>query len=312
MGLRKQVYFLQRLPASCVDTTQGAHISDADRTGDSRSFLGKAVSPQEARQYIAEHQVDKGESEPANFEEQAIRLIGRELYEAFIKGYTRKQWEIDPRQLPAEVIRRLPVRYTYNTRYFNDTWEGIPSDGYGDWLHRMLSAPGIEVFKKTDFFDLRRLIPPSALLVYTGPLDQYFGFRFGKLLWRSLDLETEILDESDFQGTSVMNYADVDVPFTRIHEFKHFQPEKFAKTEQTVIMKEFSRMATESHDPYYPVNTTRDRAMLLEYREAARSDERVIIGGRLGSYQYLDMHMAIASALSVFENEVVTKLRVRT
>ena len=272
------------------------------------SFFGKSFLPDQARELINSARSMHPEESPANFEEQAIALIGESLYEAFIKGYTIKQWEADPTELPAEIIRRLPVRYNYNTRYFSDTWEGIPSDGYGAWLQKMFLDERIEVFLDQDFFEVKHLIPSGTLVVYTGPIDRYFDYRLGNLTWRTLDLEVEVLDVADFQGTSVMNYADVETPFTRIHEFKHFQPEKFASTTKTVIMREFSRSASTADEPFYPVNSAEDRAMLREYRAAMAEEQSTIFGGRLGSYQYLDMHMAIASALTTFDNEVVPRL----
>ena len=272
------------------------------------AFFGRSYSPNEARDLIGAARNSHSEQDIANFEEQAIALIGKPLYEAFIKGYTIKQWESDPKELPAEIIRRLPVRYSYNTRYFSDTWEGIPTDGYGTWLEKMFLDERIQVFLDQDFFDVKYLIPDSTLVIYTGPIDRYFDYRLGELTWRTLDLEIEVLDVADFQGTSVMNYADVEVPFTRIHEFKHFQPEKFSATPQTVIMREFSRSASTDDEPYYPVNSANDRAMLLQYRDAMAQERSTIFGGRLGSYQYLDMHMAIASALTTFDNEVVPRL----
>ena len=272
------------------------------------AFFGKSYSPDEARDLISAARTSHSEDDIANFEEQAIALIGEPLYEAFIKGYTIKQWQADPKELPAEIIRRLPVRYSYNTRYFSDTWEGIPTDGYGAWLEKMFLDERIQVFLDQDFFDVKHLIPDSTLVIYTGPIDRYFDYRLGKLTWRTLDLEVEVLDVGDFQGTSVMNYADVEVPFTRIHEFKHFQPEKFAATPKTVIMREFSRSASTDDEPYYPVNSANDRAILLKYREAIAEERSTIFGGRLGSYQYLDMHMAIASALTTFDNEVMPRL----
>ncbi|MBN9180354.1 MAG: UDP-galactopyranose mutase, partial [Microbacterium sp.] len=232
-------------------------------------------------------------------------------YEAFIRDYTAKQWQTDPKDLPAEVISRLPVRYTYDNRYFNDTWEGLPVDGYTAWLERMADHPGIEVRLGTDFFDESQPLNKSASvgqvpIVYTGPVDRYFDYAEGELSWRTLDFEQEVLSIGDFQGTSVMNYADADVPYTRIHEFRHFHPERADRypTDQTVIMREFSRFASRKDEPYYPVNTPDDRAGLLAYRELAKGEDGVFFGGRLGTYQYLDMHMAIGAALSMWNNQL--------
>lgn len=197
--------------------------------------------------------------DPANLEEQAISLIGRPLYEAFIRGYTAKQWQTDPRDLPAEIITRLPVRYTFDNRYFADTYEGLPVDGYTAWLERMADHPRIEVRLNTDFFDLRDDAVGNVPVVYTGPLDRYFDHAEGELGWRTLDFEMEVLPTGDFQGTPVMNYADEDVPYTRIHEFRHFHPEReHYPADKTVIMREFSaprRAATSRTTPSTPPPT---------------------------------------------------------
>ncbi|WP_396652938.1 UDP-galactopyranose mutase [Microbacterium hominis] len=213
--------------------------------------------------------------------------------------------------MPAEIISRLPVRYTYDNRYFNDTWEGLPTDGYTAWLERMADHPNIEVKLSTDYFDESQPLNKKSTVgqvpvVYTGPVDRYFDYAEGELSWRTLDFEEEVLDIGDFQGTSVMNYADADVPYTRIHEFKHFHPERADRypTDKTVIMREFSRFATRDDEPYYPVNTPDDRAGLLAYRELAKGERDVHFGGRLGTYQYLDMHMAIGAALSLWNNHL--------
>lgn len=270
------------------------------------SFLGEALTPDDARKFLQQEEVNP--AKPSNLEERAVSLIGRPLYEAFIRGYTAKQWQTDPRKLPPEIISRLPVRFNYNTRYFSDTWEGLPLEGYDTWCHKMLDNPLIDVFVETDFRDVRHLIPPEKLTVYTGPLDEFFDYRFGVLGWRTLDMEIEVLDVGDYQGTSVMNYADEEVPYTRIHEFRHLHPERMYPSDKTVIMREFSRFAGKGDEPYYPVNTEQDRRRLRDYREAAEAENSFIFGGRLGSYLYLDMHMAIASALQSYRNEVRPRL----
>src|SRR5690606_29458198 len=194
-----------------------------------------------------------------------------------------------------------PVRYNYDNRYFNDTHEGLPVDGYTAWLERMADHPNIEVRLGVDFFDESQASSNANVLgrlpvVSTGPLDPYFDYADGELAWRTLDFEQEVLPVGDFQGTSVMNYADSSVPYTRIHEFKHFHPERdYYPADKTVIMREFSRFATRADEPYYPVNSTNDRDRLLAYRELQAGEPQVIFGGRLGTYQYLDMHMAIGS-----------------
>jgi len=268
-------------------------------------YFGAAMSPDDARALIAQQAAEVPAGRAANLEQQAISLIGRPLYEAFIRGYTFKQWQTDPADLPAEIITRLPVRYTFDNRYFSDTYEGLPVDGYTAWLQRMVEHPNIEVRLNTDFADLRTDLLGNVPVVYTGPLDAYFGYAEGDLGWRTLDFDLEVLPTGDFQGTPVMNYADSDVPFTRIHEFRHFHPERdWYPKDKTVIMREYSRSASRGDEPYYPINTAGDRDRLLAYRDLARREPGVLFGGRLGTYQYLDMHMAIGSALSMYENRL--------
>jgi UDP-galactopyranose mutase len=268
-------------------------------------YFGAVMSPDEARALIAEQAAEVPPGTAANLEQKAISLVGRPLYEAFLRGYTFKQWQTDPADLPAEVITRLPVRYTFNNRYFNDTFEGLPVNGYTAWLERMLDHPRIEVRVGTEFASHRADLLGNVPIVYTGPLDEYFGYAAGDLGWRTLDFELEVLPTGDFQGTPVMNYADSDIPFTRIHEFRHFHPERdWYPKDKTVIMREFSRFADHGDEPYYPINTPQDRERLLAYREMAAREPGVIFGGRLGTYKYLDMHMAIGSALSVYDNRV--------
>ena len=277
-------------------------------------FFGRYFTPDEARALIAEQSSEIETEKAANLEEKAISLIGRPLYEAFVKHYTAKQWQTDPTELPAANIARLPVRYTFDNRYFNDTYEGLPVDGYTAWLENMAADDNIEVRLNTDWFDVRdelRAQSPDAPVVYTGPLDRYFDFVDGELGWRTLDFETEVLETGDYQGTPVMNYNDADVPYTRIHEFRHFHPEREYPADKTVIMREFSRFAESGDEPYYPINTPEDREKLNAYRSRAKREtasNRVLFGGRLGTYQYLDMHMAIASALTMYENTLAPHL----
>ena len=282
--------------------------------GTINQFFRSALGPAQARALVAEQAAEIPAGRAGNFEEKAISLIGRPLYDAFIRGYTAKQWQTDPRELPAEVISRLPVRYTYDNRYFNDTYEGLPANGYTAWLERMADHPRIEVRLRTDFFDPSQPVHKDAVVgrvpvVYTGPVDRYFDHVHGALRWRTLDFETEVLDVGDFQGTSVMNYADEDVPYTRIHEFRHFHPERDYPRDRTVVMRELSRFAAPDEEPYYPVNTPADRERLLAYRELAKDELDVFFGGRLGTYMYLDMHMAIGSALSLVNGELGDRLR---
>ena len=270
-------------------------------------YFGRSFSPTEARELVTEQSGEIDTAAAANLEEKAISLIGRPLYEAFIRGYTKKQWQTDPTDLPAAVIARLPVRYTFDNRYFNDTYEGLPVNGYTAWLTRMADHPNIEVRLNTDYFDVRDELPADVPTVFTGPIDKYFDYQAGELGWRTLDFETEVLPIGDFQGIAVMNYADEDVPYTRIHEFRHFHPERDYPTDKTVVVREYSRFAESGDEPYYPINTPEDRAKLETYRELAKkeaAEKRVLFGGRLGTYKYLDMHMAIGSALSMFDNRI--------
>ena len=279
--------------------------------GTINQFFQSAYTPDQARALIREQAGEFDAKTAANFEEKGIALVGRPLFEAFFRDYTAKQWQTDPQKLSGDIISRLPVRYTYDNRYFNDTWEGLPTDGYTAWLERMADHPNIDVKLDVDFFDESQPFNKKDTvgqlpIVYTGPVDRYFDYAEGALSWRTLDFEQEVLDVADFQGTSVMNYPDMDVPFTRIHEFKHFHPERkdVYDSDRTVIMREFSRFACRDDEPYYPVNTSTDRSGLLAYRDLAKGEADVHFGGRLGTYQYLDMHMAIGSALSMWNNSL--------
>lgn len=292
-------------------THKGVVYSMPVNLGTINQFFNAAYTPDQARALVAEQSQELGDKQPENFVEKGIQLVGRPLYEAFFMNYTAKQWQTEPENLPASIVSRLPVRYTYNSRYFSDDYEGLPTDGYGAWLTRMVDNPLITVLTETDFFDESHPYSKSKVVgqvpvVYTGPVDRYFDYSAGDLSWRTIDLEEEVLtDTGDFQGTSVMNYADLDVPFTRIHEFRHFHPERDYPTDKTVIHREYSRFANRDDEPYYPINTADDRAKLAEYRAKVAAEPMVIFGGRLGTYKYLDMHMAIASALMTYE----TKLR---
>lgn len=277
--------------------------------GTINQFFHSAYGPAQARTLIADQAAELGGKEPENFVEKGISLIGRPLYEAFFMNYTAKQWQTSPEELGPEIISRLPVRFTYDNRYFSDTWEGLPVDGYTPWLERMADHPKITVQLGTDFFDTSQPLHKDSVVgnvpvVFTGPLDRYFADQLGALSWRTLDFELSVEPVPDFQGTAVMNYSDLDVPYTRIHEFRHFHPERDYSSSKTVIMKEYSRFAGAADEPYYPVNTQDDRKKLLGYRELADAEPSVLFGGRLGTYQYLDMHMAIASALTRFDSVV--------
>ncbi len=292
-------------------THQGTVFPMPVNLGTINQFFHSAYTPDQARALVREQAGEFDVKTAKNFEEKGIALVGRPLFEAFFRDYTAKQWQTDPQNLSGDIISRLPVRYTYDNRYFNDTWEGLPTDGYTAWLERMADHPNIDVQLGVDFFDEAQPLNKRASvgqlpIVYTGPVDRYFDYAKGALSWRTLDFEREVLAVQDFQGTSVMNYPDMDVPYTRIHEFKHFHPERrdVYEADKTVIMREFSRFAGRDDEPYYPVNTPTDREGLLSYRELTKGERDVHFGGRLGTYQYLDMHMAIGSALSMWNNQL--------
>jgi UDP-galactopyranose mutase len=281
--------------------------------GTINQFFRSAMGPAQARALIQSQASELDGRSPANLDEQGVSLIGRPLYEAFIRGYTAKQWQTDPTELPASIIARLPVRYTYDNRYFGDPHQGLPADGYDRWLERMADHSLIEVRLGCDFFDRaqpanRDAVVGNVPVVYSGPIDRYFDYQAGPLAWRTLDFEREVLPVGDFQGAAVMNYADVDTPYTRVHEFRHFHPERDYPADQTVVMREFSRFATAQDEPYYPVATAQDQSRLARYRELAAGQPEVCFGGRLGSYRYLDMHLAIAAALDLFEHQLRPRL----
>lgn len=267
--------------------------------------FGRAMTPLEARAVIAAEAAAHGASTAGNLEDKAIGSVGRTLYDLLIRGYTQKQWQTDPRQLSPDIIGRLPVRFSLDDRYFADRYEGMPVDGYTAIFRRMLSHPGIAVRLGVDYFGMADCITPRQLVVYTGPIDRFFEYACGHLGWRTADFAREVHDVADFQGAAVINYADADVPFTRVHEFRHLHPERAHGQARTTIYREYSRFAGRGDEPYYPINTAADRAMLASYHAMTASHPNVIFGGRLGSYKYLDMHQAIGAALKTFEHEVV-------
>lgn len=265
-------------------------------------FYGANYSPSDALALIENEKRGFEGQDHNNLEGKALSLIGKSLYEAFIKGYTHKQWGRDPLSLPPNIITRLPVRYNYNNRYFSDTWEGQPIDGYGGLFRRLLDHPNIELKLGVDYFDIRSQVPSECKVIYTGPIDQYFEFRFGRLGWRALDFVFEHVPVDDFQGTSVMNYADVEVPYTRIHEFKHYHPERQYVKGRTIICREYSKESNLDDTQAYPVNTDEDKKKMALYREAASGCRQVLFGGRLGTYTYVDMHQSVAMALNDFSS----------
>ena len=250
-----------------------------------------ALGPDEARAFIAD-QADSSITEPANFEEQALRFMGRRLYEAFFLGYTYKQWGLPPTEIPAAVLKRLPLRFSYEDSYFNHPHQAIPKNGYTAIVEAILDHPRIEVRLSSAYPAADR--DQFDHSVWTGPLDAWFDYRFGRLGYRTLDFE-EIRATGDYLGCSVMNYGDVEVPFTRIAEHKHFAP--WEEHEQTVCFREFSRQAGEDDIPYYPIRLANDKSVLSQYLAAARREPGVTFVGRLGTYRYLDMDVTIGEAL---------------
>ncbi len=305
-------------------TVGGAVYPMPVNLGTINQFFHAAMSPDEARALIADQAEEAAAGTPASrtgnaetgaggadFESRGVSLVGRPLFEAFFRDYTAKQWQTDPRDLPASVISRLPVRYTYDSRYFTDTHEGLPRDGYTAWLTRMVDNDRIEVSLGIDFLDPAQSLSREAAVgqvpvVYTGPVDRYFDESEGALGWRTLDFEREVVPTGDFQGCPVMNYGDMSVPWTRILEFRHFHPERADRypADRTVIAREYSRFARHDDEPYYPINTAADRERLAAYRRLMGGERQVFFGGRLGTYRYLDMHMAIASALHLVDHEL--------
>ncbi|MFT8704629.1 UDP-galactopyranose mutase [Bifidobacterium aquikefiricola] len=284
--------------------------------GTINQFFHAHYTPAQAQSLIQEQAGELSGTHAHNLNDQGISLIGRPLYEAFIKNYTSKQWQTDPEDLPASIIRRLPVRFNYNNRYFNDTWEGLPTDGYTRWFERMIDNDRIEVKLGVDFFDLSQELNKSNLLgnvpiIYTGPVDRWFDYSLGDLSWRTVDFKERRYDEDDHFGCPVMNFSDADVPYTRAIEFKNFNPERYDKQnhERTVVWEEYSRFAHRGDEPYYPVNTKDDHRMYAQYRNLAEHEPQVVFGGRLGTYAYYDMHQVINSALNEYEHTISALLK---
>lgn len=263
------------------------------------AFYNRIFSPPEAEAFIAAEAAKESIIEPANLEEKAVSMIGRPLYEAFIKGYTIKQWEKDPRELPASIITRLPVRFNYNSRYFNDRYEGIPLDGYGALFRKMLNNPLIDISLNTSWESIRNDLSKDARIIFTGPIDRFFDCRLGALEWRTLDFDVKRFPVSDYQGAGIINFADADIKYTRSTEFAHFHPER-PSTGKTILFYESSRKANQNSEPYYPINTSRNIELLEAYQAEASKLPNVIFGGRLGSYKYYDMDDTIANALALF------------
>ena len=257
-------------------------------------------TPQEAKEIIEKQIKELNITEPKNLEEQALSLAGRDVYEKLIKGYTEKQWGRPCTELPSFIIKRLPFRFIYDNNYFNDRYQGIPMGGYTRIVEKMLD--GIDVKTGTDYFEFIRENPDVAeKTVFTGMIDEYFGYKLGALEYRSVRFETEVLDTDNYQGNAVVNYTDREVPYTRIIEHKHFE---FGKQEKTVISREFSSEWHQGMEPYYPVNDDKNNTLFEEYRKLAEKEENVIFGGRLGNYKYYDMDKVIEAALETCEKEL--------
>ena len=264
------------------------------------SFYGLELKPGEVADFIAGEVAKSGiPGTPRNFEEQAVSFVGRPVYEAFIKNYTAKQWGCDPKELDASIIRRLPVRASYDVNYFADLLQGIPRWGYNALFAEMLHRTGITLRCGTDYLAERKHIPSGVPVFYSGPVDELLGFRFGPLPWRTLRFERETLPVADFQGTSVVNYTDADVAFTRIHEFKHYHPEDASvmAAPSTIICREYPQAWKPGDEPYYPVDTPESRERLALYRAEAAKVPNLVVGGRLGEYKYYDIDRSIDRAL---------------
>lgn len=271
------------------------------------SFYNANLKPYEVEDFLKkEISKDSIPHPPRNFEEKAITLIGRPLYEAFIRGYTMKQWNKDPKDLPEFILNRLPIRKNYNESYYFSRYQGIPLDGYAKIFERMLDNPNIHIELNTNYFDLRSEIPPTATVVYCGPIDQFFDYKYGRLEYRTLRFEKSTHNLDDYQGTSVMNYAEETVPYTRIHEPKHLHPERDYQG-RTLTIKEFSSL-DDGSNPFYPINDMRNSELVKKYREESTTLERVHISGRLGDYKYYDMHETISAALELYETKIKGEL----
>ncbi len=267
------------------------------------SFYGVNLRPFEVKEFLAEEIDKEPYPAPANLEEQAISMVGRPLYETFIKGYTEKQWGRTALELPASIIKRLPFRTNYNESYFFDSWQGIPTTGYAAIFEQMLDHPKIEVHLGVDFWDLKSAVPDSCLVIYSGAIDRFFHFKHGHLEYRSLRFEREVVPVHDFQGTSVINYPEADVSYTRIHEPRHLHLERSYPSDKTLIIREYSE-GDNGENPYYPVRTPASMEMLARYQREAKDLENIVFGGRLGQYQYNDMDKTIAAAMEAFRTRV--------
>lgn len=263
--------------------------------------LWGVVTPAEAKAKIEEQAAAYRTEHPANLEEQALNLVGKDIYEKLIKGYTEKQWGHRATELPPEIIKRLPVRYIYDNNYFNDIYQGIPIGGYTAIIEKMLAKA--EVRLGVDYLEHKDELDALAeKVVYTGPIDAYYGYQFGELEYRSVSFETEVLDQPNYQGNAVVNYTEYEVPYTRIIEHKHFE---FGTQDKTVISREYPAAWKKGDEPYYPVNNEKNNMLYHSYEELAKEEKKVIFGGRLGTYKYMDMHHVVAEALRVTKEELI-------
>ena len=263
--------------------------------------LWGVFTPSEAKQKIKEEKSSANIEEPQNLEEQAISLVGKTIYEKLIKGYTEKQWGQKCTELPSFIIKRLPVRFTYDNNYFNDTYQGIPIGGYTQIIEKLLH--GIDLKLNYDYFDHRNELKNIAKkIIFTGPIDKFYDYKFGKLEYRSLKFETEILDIDNYQGNAVVNYTDLEIPYTRIIEHKHF--EFNTQSNKTIITREYPDVANENKEIYYPINNDKNNSLYEKYKTLANNDKNIIFGGRLGQYKYYDMHKVIEEALACAKNEL--------
>ncbi|HBW8875714.1 UDP-galactopyranose mutase [Klebsiella quasipneumoniae] len=257
-------------------------------------------TPNDAKKIIEEQIARENIKDPQNLEEQAISLVGRDIYEKLIKGYTEKQWGRDAKTIPAFIIKRLPVRYTYDNNYFNDKYQGIPIGGYTQIIEKMLH--GIETSLNTDFFKDRHYYESIAdKILFTGMIDEYFNYKFGELEYRSLKFENNLLNVSNFQGNAVVNYTEKNIEYTRIIEHKHFE---FGEQDKTVITKEYPADWKRGDEPYYPINDSKNTELYIKYMKLAEGEKNVIFGGRLGMYKYFDMHHILAEALKCVSHHV--------
>lgn len=263
--------------------------------------LWGVVTPAEAKAKIEEQAAAYRTEHPANLEEQALNLVGKDIYEKLIKGYTEKQWGHRATELPPEIIKRLPVRYIYDNNYFNDIYQGIPIGGYTAMIEKMLAKAeirlGVDYLEHKDELDAL-----AEKVVYTGPIDAYYGYQFGELEYRSVSFETEVLDQPNYQGNAVVNYTEYEVPYTRIIEHKHFE---FGTQDKTVISREYPAAWKKGDEPYYPVNNEKNNMLYHSYEKLAKEEKKVIFGGRLGTYKYMDMHHVVAEALWVTKEELI-------